>query len=269
MLSKFAWLGVFLLPGFVGAQGFPVVTVVPTVGSSTTSWAVSVTPRVSGFTPGTSLAVELDFEFTGDIAGATLNESFWNVNGTNPGNNPFTGTQTAGIAIGANNKTLFVSAGSELFTTATPMLLMTVETTGTTGAFSRGGRTALPGTPQAYPTSRIAQNGVNYDGITGTCVCGPDIFLPGDFDGNGSIGNGDLTLMLDNWGETVPPSPVGWIGWQPTAPGIGNDELTYLLDGWGTTAGLPETAAAVPEPAALLLATVLLIIPVAHRRRQS
>jgi hypothetical protein len=263
MLSKFAWLGMFLLPGFVGAQGVPVVTVVPTVGSSTISWAVSVTPRVSGFTPGTSLAVELDFEFTGDIASATLNESFWNVNGTNPGNNPFTGTQTVGIAIGANNKTLFVSAGSELYTTATPMLLMAVETLGTAGFFIWGGRTALPGTPQAYPTSRIAQNGVNHDGLTGS-----NPFLPGDFDGNGSIGNGDLTLMLDNWGETVPPPPAGWIGDQPTAPGVGNDELTLMLDGWGDSFEVINNAAAVPEPTTLLAAISLLIgLSIFDRRR--
>jgi hypothetical protein len=222
---------------------------------------VSIVPRVSGFTPGTSLAVELDFAFTRDIAGATLNEDFWNVNGTNPGNNPFTGTETVGIALDTENDTLFVSAGSELYMTATPMLLMTIETVGVIGTLSWGGRTALPGTPNAYLTSRIAQNGVNYDGLSGMgggCACS---FIAGDIDGNGSVGNSDLTLLLDSWGDSVPPTPAGWNGMAPTAPSVGNDELTLLLDAWGAV-----STVAVPEPAALpLILTGICILGIRRR----
>ena len=87
--------------------------------------------------------------------------------------------------------------------------------------------------------------------------------LPGDFDGNGSVGNGDLTLLLDNWGDAVPPTPTGWNGLAPTTPGVGNDELTALLDGWGDVA---DAASAVPEPTTLLLAVMGACILGIHRR---
>jgi len=57
--------------------------------------------------------------------------------------------------------------------------------------------------------------------------------LDGDFDGSGAVGNGDLTLLLDNWGDAVPPIPAGWVGSPITAPSVSNDELTALLDHWG------------------------------------
>jgi hypothetical protein len=63
--------------------------------------------------------------------------------------------------------------------------------------------------------------------------------------------------LLDNWGELVPPIPVGWDpdpNVAPTGPGIGNDELTALLDNWGNIAGSGSLAAVgVPEPASLML----------------
>jgi len=81
--------------------------------------------------------------------------------------------------------------------------------------------------------------------------------ITGDFDGNGSVGNSDLTLLLDNWGEAVPPVPAGWTGFQPTPGAVGNDELTALLDGWGDIAGAGSLGvAAVPEPSSLLLLSV-------------
>ncbi|QDT70173.1 hypothetical protein MalM25_31190 [Planctomycetes bacterium MalM25] len=76
--------------------------------------------------------------------------------------------------------------------------------------------------------------------------------LEGDFDGNGSVGDGDLTLLLSNWGQAVPPVPAGWDGFQPTAPGVGDDELTALLNNWGSSA----SGVAVPEPTAALLAVL-------------
>ncbi|QDV74584.1 hypothetical protein [Botrimarina mediterranea] len=75
-------------------------------------------------------------------------------------------------------------------------------------------------------------------------------FTPGDFDGSGAIGDGDLTLLLSNWGLPVPPVPAGWTGIQPTAPGVGDDELTWLLSVWGQS---PAATTAAPEPSAAFL----------------
>ena len=83
----------------------------------------------------------------------------------------------------------------------------------------------------------------------------PSSFLPGDFNGDGFVDGGDLSLLLGNWGSNVPPSPTGWDGAQPTEPLIDASELSALLGTWGQ--GTPPSAASgvapVPEPAACLL----------------
>lgn len=77
----------------------------------------------------------------------------------------------------------------------------------------------------------------------------------GDFSGNGSVENADLTLLLNNWAGPASPVPAGWIGTpQPTAPAIDNDELTALLNNWGNSSGGGSyTSGAVPEPSSIVL----------------
>lgn len=77
--------------------------------------------------------------------------------------------------------------------------------------------------------------------------------LPGDFSGNDSVENADLTLLLNHWAQSIPPTPAGWLGLPLTAPAIDNDELTALLNNWGTTigSGSADTVSSlksVPEP---------------------
>jgi hypothetical protein len=103
-----------------------------------------------------------------------------------------------------------------------------------------------------------------YHGIAVWCVdvnanFGSGTFmLPGDFNGNNAVENADLTLLLNNWADAVPPVPAGWDGTPPTSPTVDNDELTALLNHWGTAAdGGGSTA--VPEPATGLSAALLAI----------
>lgn len=64
--------------------------------------------------------------------------------------------------------------------------------------------------------------------------------LEGDFNNDGVVDNGDLSLLLGSWGGSAVPSE--WVnGFTGT---VDNDELSALLGGWG--AGLT----AVPEPSA-------------------
>jgi len=94
--------------------------------------------------------------------------------------------------------------------------------------------------------------------------------ISGDFSCSGSVGNDDLTLLLDNWGDAVPPTPAGWNGTPPTAPAVGNDELTLLLDGWGDIAGAGSVgAASVPEPATWLFAAGAAAAGLVSRRRRT
>jgi hypothetical protein len=87
-------------------------------------------------------------------------------------------------------------------------------------------------------------------------------FINGDFDGTGAVGAGDLNLVLNNWAETVPPVPAGWIGDQPPGGTIGAALLNEVLNNWGNVApggGAALGAAAVPEPPAIVLVGLALV----------
>jgi hypothetical protein len=85
---------------------------------------------------------------------------------------------------------------------------------------------------------------------------------PGDFSGDGKVDGADLSLLLANWGSTVPPTPSGWTGAAPTAAGVDADELSRLLANWGF-----GTSTAIPEPAAASLALLGLAGVATTRRR--
>ena len=80
----------------------------------------------------------------------------------------------------------------------------------------------------------------------------PITWLAGDFNGSGAVEQGDLDLVLNNWGQsTAQGSPAGWIGAPPTEL-INQDELDAVLNHWGTSASPNVGTVAVPEPAMLL-----------------
>jgi serralysin len=82
----------------------------------------------------------------------------------------------------------------------------------------------------------------------------PAVALPGDYNGDGAVNNADLTLLLNSWGESVPPPPTGWVGSPLTSPLVNNDELTALLNHWSQVgSGSFTTAGTVPEPGANVL----------------
>lgn len=95
--------------------------------------------------------------------------------------------------------------------------------------------------------------------------------LPGDYDGDGEVGQSDLDLVLGNWGAIVAdgesPDRMYWVNDQGiTASLIGQDELALVLQNWGSIAspsvstiadatGLSESQieSLVPEPTSLTL----------------
>lgn len=60
--------------------------------------------------------------------------------------------------------------------------------------------------------------------------------LPGDFNGSGSVEQGDLNLVLNNWGRNVMTAglPVGWIGGLPQGL-VDQYELNTVLNNWGAS----------------------------------
>lgn len=233
------WLAAAALAAFSQvAVAAPSISV---VDNSDGTGSLNITTDAPG-----ALAAELALELTGGVTlvDAVINSAIFDQ--ANPGDSPFVpGSPVQGDAHGLEldlvNNRLFAAFGAEDPGVGT-FEFLTFSYTGSGGV---------------QATGYVAQNGELGSFLdTGGPISPP---LPGDFDGNGSWGDGDLTLLLANWGATVPPVPAGWDGLQPTAPGIGDDELTTLLSNWGQSSSL-----AVPEPGAVvmaLLATICLGLP--------
>jgi hypothetical protein len=92
--------------------------------------------------------------------------------------------------------------------------------------------------------------------------------LLGDYNGNGQVEQGDLDLVLLNWGEEL--TNPGDVGWTNDLPGglIDQDELDRVLLGWGGSAPL-SGGGGVPEPSSWVLGMAgLLAACVMGRRRR-
>ncbi|MEM7576318.1 MAG: hypothetical protein AAF328_02485 [Planctomycetota bacterium] len=90
--------------------------------------------------------------------------------------------------------------------------------------------------------------------------------IVGDYDDSGQVEQGDLNLVLNNWGGAAPFQPNG----DPFAtPQVDQEELNRVLNNWGNSANPPSfTGAAVPEPGTAGLATAFLVAGAALRRRR-
>ncbi|MEM8782197.1 MAG: choice-of-anchor tandem repeat NxxGxxAF-containing protein [Planctomycetota bacterium] len=94
------------------------------------------------------------------------------------------------------------------------------------------------------------------DGTQGLFVATLTAGLTGDYNDSGQVEQGDLNLVLNNWGQPAPFTPNGG----PFAtPNVDQEELNRVLNNWGASSA---PSFAVPEPGifALLgtgLATIL------------
>lgn len=224
-------------------------------------------PTTSG-----SVAVEMGFMFDGTIVGSTVNTGFFNgtfdgVPVENVGNNPFTGTETFGTTLSANYSGtvdgLFAALGSDLFTNATPVLALTIETQGLGGTLMWGGQTVVPadGGP-SYMGGRLAQEGINHDGIMGSLQIGG--FILGDLNNDGSVNTLDIdpfVLLLTNpagYAAAFPgvdPVAVGDINLDTSVNTLDIDPFVALL----TSGSLTNGGGAVPEPSTVALAGIALV----------
>jgi hypothetical protein len=78
--------------------------------------------------------------------------------------------------------------------------------------------------------------------------------IPGDYNGNGTVEQADLDLVLLNWGGSTVPG--GWVNNLPEG-NIDQAELDGVLLNWGNTGALGSGGGAgVPEPGTLVLLAV-------------
>lgn len=74
--------------------------------------------------------------------------------------------------------------------------------------------------------------------------------LIGDYDDSGSVEQGDLNLVLNNWGQDAPFDSNG----APfTTPTVDQEELNRVLNNWGSTSVPSFAGFDIPEPTSLLV----------------
>ncbi len=77
--------------------------------------------------------------------------------------------------------------------------------------------------------------------------------LPGDYDGSGQVEQGDLDIVLQNWGTaTFTGDEAALVGGGPFDGTVDQNELDGVLQNWGGAAAPDFDGAAVPEPVAAL-----------------
>ncbi len=89
----------------------------------------------------------------------------------------------------------------------------------------------------------------------------------GDYDGSGQIEQGDLDIVLQNWGtDNFPGDPTRLPGGGPFDGGVDQNELDGVLQNWGGTTVPTFMVTGVPEPAGLV-PLLLSVAGLGHRRQ--
>ena len=84
--------------------------------------------------------------------------------------------------------------------------------------------------------------------------------IPGDLNGDGFVGSGDLDIVRGAWGQSVSGAAAG----DPSGDGVvGSADLDIIRGNWGAT----SAATAVPEPACVALACMAIAMLIGWRRR--
>jgi cyclophilin family peptidyl-prolyl cis-trans isomerase len=88
--------------------------------------------------------------------------------------------------------------------------------------------------------------------------------VEGDYNANGRVEQGDLDLVLLNWGEDAAPLPAGWFQDLPSGT-VDQSELDGVLLNWGSAAAsaAPLASTSVPEPATWFLAALAVLVGIA------
>ena len=93
---------------------------------------------------------------------------------------------------------------------------------------------------------------------------------PPDYNGNGSVEQGDLDLVLLNWRTPAMMVPSSWTNVRPFGR-VDQDELDAVLLHWGegTPIAAASSVARIPEPNELGLSLVMLIAILVFSRRSA
>ncbi len=106
------------------------------------------------------------------------------------------------------------------------------------------------GSPFSYDlnSTRVFSNDFFDPNATLTITLAP---LTGDLNGDGFVGIEDLSIVLENWNQAVPPGdPLA----DPSGDGfVGIEDINIIVGNWNAGSPPPQVLALVPEPGTLAL----------------
>jgi hypothetical protein len=240
---------IFMLQSALSAA--PVLSVMQNgIVGGNRQWLVRVAPDPALFTGGTGpVGAELALEVTvGELLSVTKNGVDW-PHDLPRKNNPFGVTAGFGLDVNLANDTVFAPVGSKLFNSGAAVNVLTIVTQGTGPTTLKWGGYNITAASPDYVSSRLAQNGINFDGLQGLLST-----VPGDFDSDGDVDGADFVA----WQTNFPKANSATLT-QGDADGDGDvDGADFVV--WQTN--FPYTPAPgtspVPEPAAWILAVISL-----------
>ncbi|MEM8783094.1 MAG: hypothetical protein AAGE65_09600 [Planctomycetota bacterium] len=110
--------------------------------------------------------------------------------------------------------------------------------------------------PAFMPAGLIFETSYLSNAVELSAVAAP--VLPGDYNDSGQVEQGDLNLVLNNWGQPAPFAPNG----DPFATSnVDQEELNRVLNNWGSTAAPSFEGSGIPEPKAALMFAVFMLRP--------
>ncbi len=126
----------------------------------------------------------------------------------------------------------------------------------------------LGGGPEAPQGGPAPRSPIYVDNLRVGVVLDPG-GITGDFNASGQVEQGDLDLVLQNWGDdtAVNGIPAGWTNDNTDLGQIEQTELDRVLQNWGSTSAPDFTGSAVPEPASLALVGLGSLSLLARRRQ--
>ena len=98
--------------------------------------------------------------------------------------------------------------------------------------------------------------------LAGGKVAGGAMLFAGDADADGLVGQGDLDIVLGDWGHSPPTDPRADANGDGT---VGQGDLNILLSQWGL--GAPPPPGAIPEPTTLSLLALAALASIRRRRK--
>ncbi len=154
------------------------------------------------------------------------------------------------VDINSNGTLAFINGSGNVFTQDGAVARAGDDVDGLTFDSALTNTLTIAETGQIAFVAELDDNGNTVDAV----VLATPILPTGDYNASGQVEQGDLDLVLQNWGLDTDANgvPADWVNDLPSGQ-IEQTELDGVLQNWGSTSAPDFAGGQVPEPASLAL----------------